>query len=103
MPLRRSLNAHEQAQILQTQLATAGELEGDLLWVREFEWMGRRLIVTYSCKRAHKGQADRQALIDKLSAKLDKAQQERIDPKTGEIKITLNPAVDTLKPRRKLD
>ena len=92
MPLRRSLKAHEQATILQTQLALPCEVQGDLLWVREFEWLGRRLIVTYSSKRAHKDQSDRQALIDKLntklgSAKLGKAKKEVIDPATGEIKI----------------
>ncbi len=86
MPLRRSLKAHEQAQILQTQLAAPCEVEGDLLWVREFDWLGRRLIVTYSSKRAHKDQSDRQALIDKLNAKLGKANKEIIDPATGEIK-----------------
>ena len=87
MPLRRSLKAHEQAQILQTQLAAPCQVEGDLLWVREFDWLGRRLIVTYSSKRAHKDQSDRQALIDKLNAKLGKANKEIIDPATGEIKI----------------
>jgi len=86
MPLRRNLKASEQAQILQTQLAVAHEVEGDLLWVREFEWMERRVIVTYSSKRAHKDQADRQALIDKLKLKLGKAQKQSIDPVTGEIK-----------------
>lgn len=86
MPLRRSLKAHDQAQILQTQLAVPREVEGDLLWVREFDWEGRRLIVSYSSKRAHKDQADRQALIDKLTLKLGKANKERIDPATGEIK-----------------
>lgn len=86
MPLRRSLKAHEQAQILQTQVALAREVEGDLLWVRDFEWQGRRLIVTYSSKRAHKDQADRQALIDKLNTKLGKANKESINAETGEIK-----------------
>lgn len=86
MPLRRSLKAAEQAQILQTQWAVPHEVEGDLLWVREFEWMKRRVIVTYSSKRARKDQADRQALIDKLNAKLGKAKKESIDPVTGEIK-----------------
>lgn len=87
MPLRRSLKAHEQAQVLQTQLAEPHEVDGELVWVREFEWQGRRLIVTYSSKRAHKDQSDRQALIDKLNAKLGKAKREIIDPATGEIKI----------------
>ena len=86
MPLRRSLKAAEQAQILQTQLAVPHEVEGELLWVREFEWMQRRVIVTYSSKRAHKDQADRQALIDKLNAKLGKTHKPSINPATGEIK-----------------
>ncbi len=86
MPLRRSLKQAEQAQILQSQIATPQEVEGELLWVREFEWQGRRLIVSYSSKRAHKDQADRQALIDKLKAKLGKAKKEAIEPETGEIK-----------------
>jgi transposase len=90
MPLRRSLKAAEQAQVLQTHLAIPQEVQGDLLWVREFDWQGRRLIVTYSSKRANKDKADRLAVIDKLSAKLGKsnaakAAQEKIDPATGEI------------------
>jgi transposase len=84
MPLRRSLKAAEQAQVLQTTLAAPCELEGELVWVREFDWQGRRLIVTYSSKRAHKDRADRQALLDKLSAKLGPS--EKVDKKTGEIK-----------------
>ncbi len=86
MPLRRSLKAHEQAQVLGTALATPMQIEGDLLWAREFEWEGRRLIVTYSAKRAHKDQADRQALLERLQAKLGQASQPRIDRRTGEIK-----------------
>ena len=85
MPLRRSLTAAEQAQVLQTHLAVPHEVEGDLLWVREFEWMKRRVIVTYSSKRAHKDQADRQALVDKLNVKLGKAKKQSINPVTGEI------------------
>ncbi len=84
MPLRRSLKAAEQAQVLQTALAAPCEVEGDLVWVREFDWQGRRLIVTYSSKRAHKDRADRQALLERLSAKLGPSQ--RVDKKTGEIK-----------------
>ena len=53
MPLRRSLKAAEQAQVLQTTLAAPCEVDGELVWVREFDWLGRRLIVTYSPKRAH--------------------------------------------------
>ncbi len=86
MPLRKSLKAAEQDQILQTQLAVPHEVQGELLWVREFEWMNRRLIVTYSSKRAHKDREDRQALIAKLNAKLSQAKKPIIDPDSGEIK-----------------
>lgn len=84
MPLRRSLKAAEQAQVLQTTLAAPCEVDGDLVWVREFDWLGRRLIVSYSSKRAHKDRADRQSLLDRLTAKLGPG--EKVDKKTGEIK-----------------
>ena len=84
MPLRRRLKAAEQAQVLNTALAAPCEVEGDLVWVREFTWQGRRLIVTYSSQRAHKDRADRQALLDRLVAKLGPGQKP--DPATGEIK-----------------
>lgn len=86
MPLRRSLKAAEQAMVLGTALAAPIEVEGELVWTREFEWAGRRLIVTYSSKRAHKDRSDRQALIQRLQAKLGKSQAARIDKRTGEIK-----------------
>ena len=91
MPLRRSLKHAQQEQILQTQTAAPKEIEGDLLWVREFDWLGRRLIVTYSSKRAHKDQADRQALVDKLSAKLGK----RSAAKAGKAKTDTNTSANT--------
>ncbi len=84
MPMRKSLKATEQAQVLQTALAAPCEVDGELVWVREFDWLGRRLIVTYSSKRAHKDRADRQALLQRLSAKLGPS--EKVDKKTGEIK-----------------
>jgi hypothetical protein len=86
MPLRRSLKAAEQAMVLNTALAAPIEVEGELVWTREFDWQGRRLIVTYSAKRAHKDRADRQALLQRLQAKLGKSQVARIDKRTGEIK-----------------
>ncbi len=88
MPLRRQLKDAEQAQVLNTALAAPCELEGDLVWVREFDWQGRRLIVTYSSKRAHKDRADRQALLDRLKAKLGPT--EKIDQLTGEVKAQAN-------------
>ena len=84
MPLRRQLKTAEQAQVLNTALAAPCEVEGDLVWVREFTWQGRRLIVTYSSQRAHKDRADRQALLDRLVAKLGPG--DKPDPATGEIK-----------------
>lgn len=84
MPLRRQLKGPERTQVLNTALAAPCELEGELVWVREFDWQGRRLIVTYSAKRARKDSADRQALLERLVAKLGPAQKP--DPVTGEIK-----------------
>lgn len=84
MPLRRRLKEAEQAQVLNTALAAPCDIEGDLVWVREFTWQARRLIVTYSSQRAHKDRADRQALLDRLVAKLGPGQKP--DPATGEIK-----------------
>lgn len=86
MPLRRSLKHAEQQMVLGTALAAPIELDGELVWTREFDWAGRRLIVTYSSKRAHKDRADRQALILRLQAKLGKSQAAKIDKRTGEIK-----------------
>jgi hypothetical protein len=83
MPLRRSLAAAQQAQVLNTAIAAPMELDGELVWVREFDWQGRRLVVSYSSRRAHKDQADRQALLARLQAKL--AAKPRVDKTTGEI------------------
>jgi transposase len=85
MPLRRSLKEAQQAQVLHTSLAAPCEVDGELVWMREFDWEGRRLIVTYSSKRAHKDRSDRQAIIDRLTAKLGAGQ--KVDQKTGEIKL----------------
>lgn len=85
MPLRKSLKQAEQARVLSTALAAPTLLDDELIWVREFEWEGRRLIVTYSSKRARKDQADRQAIIARLQAKLGKATKPRIDKRTGQI------------------
>lgn len=89
MPLRRSLAAAQQAQVLNTAIAAPMELDGELVWVREFDWQGRRLVVSYSSRRAHKDQADRQALLARLQAKLA-AKKPRVDKTTGEIKQPAN-------------
>lgn len=85
-----AIEAHEQAQILQSRSSQSHEVEGDLLWVQEMEWMSRRLIVSYSSKRAHKDKADRQKLIDKLNTKLGKTQKQVVNPETGEITMVVN-------------
>lgn len=89
MPLRRSLAQAQQAQVLNTAIAAPMELDGELVWVREFDWQGRRLIVSYSSRRAHKDQADRQALLARLQTKLG-AKKPRVDKTTGEIKQPAN-------------
>lgn len=86
MPLRRSLKEAQQAMVLNTTLAAPVEVEGELVWAREFDWEGRRLIVSYSSKRAHKDREDRQAIIARLQAKLGKTKPARVDKTTGEIK-----------------
>jgi transposase len=86
MPLRRSLKQAQQAMVLNTALAAPLEVDGELVWTREFEWEGRRLIVTYSSKRAHKDRQDRQAILARLQAKLGRANQPKVDKTTGEIK-----------------
>lgn len=85
MPLRRSLKAAQQAMVLGTALAAPIEVEGELVWMRQFDWEGRRLIVTFSSRRAHKDRADRQALVQRLQAKLGKVNS-RVDAATGEIR-----------------
>lgn len=91
MPLRRSLAQAQQALVLNTALAALMELDGELVWVREFDWQGRRLIVSYSSRRAHKDRADRQALLTRLQAKLGaKPRAGRVDKATGEIKQPAN-------------
>ena len=89
MPLRRSLAAAQQEQVLNTAIAAPMELDGELVWVREFDWQGRRLIVSYSSRRAHKDQADRQALLARLQSNLG-ANKPRVDKATGEIKQAAN-------------
>lgn len=84
-PLRRSLNKAEQAQVLNTVLAAPTEVDGELVWVREMDWRGRRLIVSYSSRRARKDGHDRQAIIERLQARL-KSAKPTVDPLTGEIK-----------------
>ena len=73
MPMRKSLTADEQARLLDSRIAKAMQIDGDLMWVRETTWKGRRLIATYSAKRAYKDATDRQSILDKLQKKLQQA------------------------------
>ncbi len=61
-------------QILNAKGARLAAFEGECAWVSELSMPGnRRLIVTYSAKRAAKDRKDREKLIDKLTQKLGKA------------------------------
>jgi transposase len=51
------------------------ELEG---WTKDFEYEGRRLVVNYSKKRAHKDKKDRERLVDRISKKM----------KNGEVRLS---------------
>lgn len=57
------------AEILSTDYR-ATTLREELCWLKELEFNKRRLIVSYTCKRARKDAADRQRLIDRLMKKI---------------------------------
>ena len=50
----------------------AGVIRNELQWTNEFEHKSRRLVVSYSSKRAKKDAADRQRLVDRLMKKVKK-------------------------------
>jgi transposase len=56
-------------QILETDFK-ADVVNNELHWIKEFDYKGRRLVVSYSSKRAKKDAADRQRLIDRLLKKV---------------------------------
>lgn len=56
-------------QILDTDFSPAVICD-EFQWIREFEHNSRRLIVSYSAKRAKKDKADRQRLIDRIMKKV---------------------------------
>ena len=75
----RSLKKQQKHEILSSTNYKIKEVLGEVHWVNEFETdENRRLIVSYSSKRARKDQADRNRLIDKLKKK----------EKDGKLKIT---------------
>lgn len=65
----KSLPKKTKQQILSDQFYTATVINNDFLWWKEYKHNNRRLIVSYSGKRAHKDAADRQRLIDRLLKK----------------------------------
>jgi len=70
MPLRRTLKQTQAAELQQARDFRLQVLDEQPIWVREFDFEGRRLIVTYSASRARKDEADRQAILEKLKPKL---------------------------------
>ena len=76
----RSLSKKEKDRITGDSDYTAGETGGDLYWMKEYDHKGRRLIVSYSTKRAAKDRKMRERLIERL---MKKAKNGKV--KTGEL------------------
>lgn len=75
----RSMNKKIKQEILNSTTFRINEVCGEMHWINEFETeKDRRLIVSYSSKRAKKDKADRDRILDKLKKK----------EKDGKIKIT---------------
>lgn len=75
----RSMNKEIKEQILSSTTFKMNEVCGEVHWINEFMTKeDRRLIVSYSSKRAKKDKADRDRLLDKLKKK----------EKDGKLKIT---------------
>ena len=68
----KRLNRSLKEEIVESDDYIAKEIEGGLHWVKEWEYEGKRLIVSYSSERAKKDAKDRQRLIDRLMKKLKK-------------------------------
>lgn len=70
-----------------------GVVEGEFHWIKEIEYEGRRLIVSYSSSRARKDEKDRIRLIERLQKKVKagKVNIKDVIPNTGTRKyLTLN-------------
>lgn len=68
----RVLPKKKQKEILSSQAFKASCVNDELHWVNEFSHEGRRLIVSYSSKRAAKDASDRSRNIDRLLKRADK-------------------------------
>jgi len=65
----KSLSKAKREEILSEDFKPA-VVSGEFQWIREFECKQRRLLVSYSRKRAKKNEGDRQRLIDRLMKKI---------------------------------
>src|SRR3989338_8498200 len=75
----RSMNKRIKQEILHSTTFRINEVCGEVHWTNEFETEeSRRLIVSYSSKRARKDKADRDRILDKLTKK----------EKDGKLKLT---------------
>lgn len=68
-PLRK-LSKEFKDQILNEEGYRLATLENGVTWVKELEYQGKRLIVSYSPTREQKDISDRQRLLDKLTKKI---------------------------------
>jgi len=73
----KSLSKSLKKQILENDDFGAKVVENELHWIKKYDYKGKRLIVSYSTKRARKDAFDRQKLIDRLLKKV----------KNGRIKV----------------
>lgn len=65
-----------QGQVLEQAGYRLADLEGDVVWTREFELgPSRRLIASYSSRRAKKDASDRNRILEKLRTKIGKTQK----------------------------
>jgi transposase len=72
----KSLPAKLKRTILERKQETSVEIQKDeIMQIQEYEYKGRRLLVSFSESRAKKDQGDRERLLKKLKSKLGKSNQ----------------------------
>ena len=71
----KSFSREKKSQILEEKNYKPAVVVNELQWTKELEYKNRRIIVSYSSKRAKKNQKERQKLIDRL---MKKAQNKQI-------------------------
>jgi transposase len=95
----KKLNKKYKQQIIESHDYSPTEVDGSLHWVKEWDYEGKRLIVSYSNKRAQKDAACRHRMIERLMKKLGsgKCKIKDLIPNYGTKKyITVNNAEATL-------